>query len=296
MDLHHIEQVLAVFEHGGVSAAARALHLAQPSVSETLRRVEREIGTPLFHRVGRRLVPTAAGEAFVGPARQLLRDREVLLAELADVAGGLHGRLDLACLPTLAGWPLAPLVAGLRRAHPYVTVRVVEASDLADSQRRVLDGSAELALTELPAVEGLESVRITRQELYAVLPPRTPTPAASITVAELAVHPLLTGPPGSSARRQLDAALRRSASRATIVAEVAAREALVPLVLAGAGATVLPADQAASAQRQGAAVRPIEPPVRRWVGLVHRRGALTPLARAMIELIPSVPQAPAVRA
>src|SRR6478735_11877555 len=89
MDLRQVEQVLAVFDHGSVTGAAKALHLAQPSVSETLRRTERELGTPLFHRVGRRLVPTPAGEAFVGPARQLLRDREGLIAGVAAIAGGL---------------------------------------------------------------------------------------------------------------------------------------------------------------------------------------------------------------
>ena len=87
MDLRQIEQVLAVFDHGSVTAAARSLHLAQPSVSETLRRTERELGTPLFHRVGRRLVPTPAGDAFVGPARQLLRDRDGLLTEVAAITG-----------------------------------------------------------------------------------------------------------------------------------------------------------------------------------------------------------------
>ncbi len=287
MDLRQIEQVLAVFEHGSVTAAAKALHLAQPSVSETLRRTERELGTPLFHRVGRRLVPTPAGEAFVGPARQLLRDRDGLLAEVASIAGGLGGHLDLACLPTLAAWPLAPLLAALRHDLPAVTVRVFEANDLASTTRLVASGTAELGLGELPPPEGMGATRITRQELLAVLPPGSDVPA-TMPVRELAGHPLLTGPAGSSTRRLLDAALRRSAAKATIVGEIGTREALIPLVLSGAGATVLPADQANAAGRLGAVVRPIDPPVHRDVGFFYRPGPLTPLARALLDRIPTL--------
>jgi DNA-binding transcriptional LysR family regulator len=285
MDLRQVEQVLAIFEHGSVTAAARAMHLAQPSVSETLRRTERELGTPLFHRVGRRLVPTPAGDAFVGPARQLLRDRDALTAEVAAIAGGLGGHLDIACLPTLAAWPLVPLLAGLRRDLPAVTVRVIEAPDLAATTRLVSTGAAELALGELPAPDGMTSTRIARQELLAVLPPGTEAPD-HLSVRELAAFPLLTGPAGSSTRRLLDAALRRSAASAAIVGEIGTREALVPLVLAGAGATVLPADQAHGAAALRAVVRPIDPPVRRDVGFFYRPGPLTPLARSLLARIP----------
>lgn len=288
MDLRQVEQVLAIFEHGSVTAAARALHLAQPSVSETLRRTERELGTELFHRVGRRLLPTAAGEAFVGPARQLLRDRDTLRAEVTAIAGGTAGRLDVACLPTLAAWPLTPLLAQLRERAPAATIRVVEAPDLASTTRLVTSGTAELALGELPAQEGMESVRIARQELFAVLPPGSAAPP-SLHVRELAAYPLLTGPAGSSTRRLLDVALRRSAARATIVGEIGTRDALVPLVLAGAGATVLPADQAQGAAILGAVICPIVPTVRREVGFFHRRGALTPLARALLAGIAALP-------
>jgi DNA-binding transcriptional LysR family regulator len=281
MDLRQVEQVLAVFDHGSVTAAARALHLAQPSVSETLRRTERELGTELFHRVGRRLQPTPAGEAFVGPARQLLRDRDGLVAGVAAVAGGLTGRLDLASLPTLAAWPLAPLLAALRVELPGVTIRVIEAADLATTTRLVATGVAELALGELPAPDGMESLHLARQELFAVLPPGSAAGTA-LSVRDLASFPLLTGPAGSSTRRLLDAALRRGATRASIVGEIGTREALVPLVLAGAGATVLPADQAQGAAALGAVVRPIVPAVRRDIGFFHRPGPLTPIGDALL--------------
>ena len=203
------------------------------------------------------------------------------------IAGGLAGHLDVACLPTLAAWPLAPLLAALRHDVPQATVRVFEAPDLASTTRLVSSGAAELALGELPAPDGMHATRITRQELLAVLPPGSDAPDR-MPVRELAAHPLLTGPAGSSTRRLLDAALRRSAANATVVGEIGAREALVPLVLSGAGATVLPADQANAAAELGAVVRPIDPPVHRDVGFFHRPGPLTPLARAVLDRIPTL--------
>ena len=73
MDQRRLEYFLAVVEEGGVTRAAGRLHVAQPSLSQALKTLEAELGLELFHRVGRRLRLSAAGEAFVGPARQVLR-------------------------------------------------------------------------------------------------------------------------------------------------------------------------------------------------------------------------------
>jgi DNA-binding transcriptional LysR family regulator len=69
-----------------------------------------------------------------------------------------------------------------------------------------------------------------------------------------------------------------------IAVQTAAREAIIPLVLAGAGATLLPAALAAEAQRRGAIVRSARPPITRTVGLIHRRGLLSPAATTFLEL------------
>src|SRR5262245_41333831 len=122
MDLRRLALFLDVVDHGGVTRAAEAAHVSQPSVSQAIRELESELGTPLFHRVGRRLVLTAAGEALVEPARQALRDVDTARAAVEAVAGLERGRLDLAALPTLAIDPMAPLVGRFRRAHPGVTL------------------------------------------------------------------------------------------------------------------------------------------------------------------------------
>src|SRR2546430_16047504 len=124
MDLRRLRLFLAVVDHGGMTRAAEVEHVAQPSVSQAIRELETELGTPLFHRIGRRLVLTAAGEALVGPARQVVRDVDVAAPAVADVGDPARGVLDLVVLPTLAvDPPLAP-VRALRRLPPHALVRL----------------------------------------------------------------------------------------------------------------------------------------------------------------------------
>src|SRR5262249_60060885 len=80
------EYVVGVVDEGGFTRAAEALHVTQPALSDGIRRLEAEVGLELFHRVGRRAVLSAAGEAFVEPARQGLRDLGVLRASGAPGA------------------------------------------------------------------------------------------------------------------------------------------------------------------------------------------------------------------
>ena len=87
MELRQIEYVVGAIDHGGFTRAARALHVTQPALSEGIARLEAELGVALFDRVGRRVMISAAGEAFLEPARRLLRDRSVLAASVAAVIG-----------------------------------------------------------------------------------------------------------------------------------------------------------------------------------------------------------------
>src|SRR5271165_1022449 len=99
MNERRLRAFLAVVDEGTVTAAAERLHVAQPSLSQTLRALERELATELFHRVGRGLVLSSAGRELVGPARAALRALEQARAAVADVTGVEAGSLELTALP-----------------------------------------------------------------------------------------------------------------------------------------------------------------------------------------------------
>jgi len=282
MDLRKLRLFLAVVDHGGFTVAARAEFVSQPSVSQAMRELESELGTPLFHRVGRGVVLTSAGEALVGPARQTLRDVDTAHAAVAAVTGLSGGRLDLCTLPTLAVDPVAPLVGAFRTAHPGVAVTLADPDDARELADLVSTGTCEIGLTvELPSEPSLLVHRLAEHDLLAVFPPGTHT-GRSTSFTQLAHFPLVTGTPGTSTRRQLDDACAAAGVAPEIAVVTAQREAIVPLVLAGAGATMLPRPLDDTARRLGAVVVPFRPRVRRPVLLVHRRGAHSPAADAFL--------------
>lgn len=283
MDLRRLRLFLAVVDHGTFTAAAEAEHVAQPAVSLAVRELEAEVGAPLLVRSRHGAVLTVAGEALVPPARQALRDVEHAAAAVAAVTGLVTGRLDLATLPTLAADPVAPLVGRFRGAHPGVAVRLGAPNGLDELADDVRAGRAELGITERgPANEGLTEIRLDEQELLAVSPPGGSR--QGLRLDRLVDVPLVLGPPGSSQREVVESALSTAGVAPLVAVETAQREALIPLVLAGAGTTFLPRLLAEAAGRLGATVRPTVPRLRRTIVLVHRGGAIGPAAARFIAL------------
>jgi LysR family carnitine catabolism transcriptional activator len=229
---------------------------------------------------------TAAGEALVPPARQALRDVETAAAAVAAVTGLMAGRLDVASLPTLAADPMAELVGRFRRAHPAVQVRLAGPTDSSELAGAVRSGEVEVGITEEGrANDGLEEHPLLVQALLAVSPPAgRDADARPLRLDRLGDTPLVLSPAGTSLRDVVEAAVREQGVEPVIAVEAVQRDALIPLVLAGAGTTFLPAVLARAAQRMGAVVRPTRPALRRTIVLVHRPGPLAPAARAFVDL------------
>ena len=283
MDSRRLAIFLSVVDEGSFTAAGDALDMSQPAVSQAIRELEDDLGAVLFHRLGRAVQLTPAGEALVLPARQARHDLRIGRSAVEEIAGLGAGRLDLACLPTLAVAPLAPLVGAFRAAHPGVSIRLSDPEDTAELLRFVRSGESEVGLVEQLHVDGLVTVTLWNQEFLVVLPPGS-TATSPFRLRDLAALPLVAAPPGSSTRGLLDDALERSAAKATVVVEAAQRETLLPLIVAGAGAGLLPSPVAEIAAILGCVVVEPYPTVSRTVALVHRDGPLTPSARRFIEL------------
>ena len=283
MDRRQLQLFVAVVDHDGFSRAADELGIAQPTLSQAIAALERTTGLQLFHRLGRGVRLTAAGEALLGPARQVLRDFTVAEDSVARVHGLTSGHLDIAAIPTLVQ-PLAELVGAFSRRYPGVVVRAPEIEAGSSAEEAVTAGTCELGLTELPPVsEQLLAVELGRQPFHLVLPPGTQAPAR-FPLARLGRLDFVATPAGTSSRARLDEALAHADPTATpmIRVETGHRDALIALVLAGAGAAFLPEPMADHAQRLGATVVPTTPVVSRRYGLVHRAAPLSPAAEAFV--------------
>lgn len=285
MDLRQVEYVVAIADHGSFTRAARALYVAQPSLSQSVRRLEAELGAPLFLRNGRHVQLTDAGVSFLGPARRLLRDAAHVRDAVAAHARLTVGTLDIVALPTLVADPLAGYIGAFRHAHPGVTIRVAEPRSAVELLDMVRDGRCEVGVTESSQpVAGLAQLRLTRQRLLAVLPGDSAGGDSPLDLAWLADQPLILTPPGTSTRDLVDSALSGLGRVAHVAVETSQREAIVPLVLRGAGVSVMPAPLAEDARSRGATVRRLRPDLWRAIGLVHPADGLSPAAAAFVAL------------
>jgi len=285
MEVQQLRYALAVIDEGTFTAAARACFVAQPSLSQSVRNLERELGADLFQRIGRRVVVTSAGQAFALTARQALRDLDTVRAAVQSVADVVEGHLDVVALPTLAASPVSPLIAAFRTVHPRVVVRLSNPDDTLELMRFVADGSSEVGITELPAgAQHPGSIvvhALGRQEIVAVLPPGS-NRRRSMTAAALAATAIVAQTVGTSTRGMLDRFLLDAGVAPAIAVETDQREAIVPLVLAGAGTALLPRPMAAAAAAQGAVLVSLVPALWRPLALIHRDAPLSPAARAFV--------------
>ncbi|MEE2058579.1 LysR family transcriptional regulator [Rhodococcus artemisiae] len=285
MDLRQMEYFLAVVDNGGVNRAAAALRVAQPSLSQAVRKLEKDLGTELFHRVGRGLVLAPAGEALVGPARMILRDAEAAANAVRSAGRPSGGRIDIAAISDMSTDPLSVWVARFRARNHDVQFRIDERDDAADVIDLVRSGACELGFLPMPIAGGdLVTADLVRQNFVLVCPPGTdalwpdPVPADA-----LAGVPFVMSERGTATRDYLDETLRLRGVEPRIVVEVPQRGAVLPIVMAGGGAAIIPLRIALEAHRHNGVVRELSPHLSRQLGVVHRPGRMTAAARAFLD-------------
>ena len=125
MTIQQLQYFLSAVEHGSFSAAAEALHLAQPSLSEQVRRLEAELGVALFQRGGRGLVPTEAGRTLRDHAERVLAEVDLARDSVAEVRQLRGGTATFGTWGAARFYPGTQIVADFRRKFPGVRVRLV---------------------------------------------------------------------------------------------------------------------------------------------------------------------------
>src|SRR5574340_1601775 len=280
MDLRQMEYFLAVVDCGGVTRAAAALRVAQPSLSQAVRKLEKDLGTELFHRVGRGLVLSPAGEALVGPARTILREVDSAQNAVRDVGAVRRGRIDIAALSDLSADPLSVWVAKFRRQHPEVRFRIEERDETADVVSLVGSGACELGILALPMPsENLIGEELIDQHLVLVCPPGTdarwPDP---VPIDRLSAVPFVMSERGTATRDFIEHSLRMHGVEPDVAVEVRQRGAVLPIVLAGGGYAIAPLRSGLDAILRGGVVRELDPSLTRRMGVIYRPGRMTEAA------------------
>jgi LysR family hydrogen peroxide-inducible transcriptional activator len=174
MELHQLRYFVAVAQAGNFSRAAERCHVSQPSHSQQILKLERRLGQPLFHRLGRRAVLTDAGRLLLDRATSILATVEDAERRLraSDEAHG--GRLAIGVIPTIAPYLLPRTLERFVRRFPKVELMVRE--DVTDRLvPAVVEGELDLAIVALPIVdEHLESESLLSEPLWLALAPGHP--------------------------------------------------------------------------------------------------------------------------
>jgi LysR family carnitine catabolism transcriptional activator len=272
MNLTHrqFEILIAATDAGSFSAAALALGISQPSLSESIRRIETELGTRLFERTTRSLRLTEDGRFAASVAREAVRDFRRALDRLASRGGGRQGRIAIAALPSVASAALPEAIGEFSRAHPGIAVALHDVQH-ERAVALVTEGVADFAVTIKPAQQdalvfdeiGADSAHLVCRKDHPLVR------KSSVRWRDLLGQPFIGITRISSVRRLTDAAFVHAETAIEPRYEVEQIPSAVALVEAGLGVTALPSLTFAMFRGRDLATRPlIAPRLRRNVGFV----------------------------
>src|SRR5690606_3645840 len=243
-----------------VTKAAEALYIAQPSLSQSIRALEAKLGTELFDRSGRAMVPTPAGLTFAAAARRILAEADDARDRVRRVANLEAGRLTIAATSTLAVYPLAEPVQRLLREHPGIQVYVYDPGTPVHLLAALRSCAVELGVMELPVHEASLTARpLGTEEIVLAIPPAVarglPDPVPAEAVRELAF--------GLVARDALGTT-RSSREMAALIGNVRVRcshrQLLWELVMNGSVSTFV-ARRVGELMLPGVVLRSVDPPI-----------------------------------
>ncbi|MBF9066756.1 LysR family transcriptional regulator [Streptacidiphilus fuscans] len=280
MQLQQLVYFLAVADARHFSRAAQQVHVAQPSLSQQIRALEKELGSDLFHRARGNITLTDAGEALLPLARRIVADAESARIEVQEVAGLRSGRVRLGATPSLCTGLLPRVLRAYRREHPGIRLQIEEGGSR-DLVGHLATGSLDLALIILPLQRhdpALATTELLSEELVVATAPEAPPPTAdaAIGIGGLRDQPLVMFRHGYDLREFTMAACRAEGFEPHFAVEGGEMDAVLGMVEAGLGAAVLPSMVAA---RRPLRVTPFASPgLRRTIGLAHRKDVQPPRA------------------
>src|SRR6185437_113478 len=159
LSLDQVRTLVTIVELGSFAAAARALHLAAPTVSLHVAELESRLGAALLLRQRQRVVPTGVGQSLVDRGRRLLSDVDAALDDVARQVEGRAGRVRLGASTGALAWLLPQALETIARDHPGIDVQVAVLTSQ-EALSRLQEGTLDIGLVALPpaAIKGLQIV------------------------------------------------------------------------------------------------------------------------------------------
>lgn len=241
MDFRQLKTFLAVVDTGNITRAAEILYLVQPAVSRQIKLLEEDLGTPLFERQRRGMVPTEAGRKLVEYARRAILELDRARAAVVGVQNGIGGIVTLGLLPSTIDVLSGPLLSAIASKYPGIRLRL--AMGYAGTLAKWLEtGEVDAAL--LYGAAHLPHVKIkplVEEPLWVVWPKNYKLKAGkTVSLKELAKHPVILPSTSHGIRTLMDHACAVTDIQLQIAAEANSLSVQRSLVINGHGLSILP--------------------------------------------------------
>ena len=281
MQFQQLLYFVAVAETRHFTRAAEQVHVSQPSLSQQVRALEKELGAELFSRARGNIALTDAGEALLPLARRILADADTARIEVQELAQLRRGRIRLGATPSVCTGLLPEVLRAFHDRHPGIQL-LLEESGSHDLVRELARGALDLAVVVLPLPSpspALTTVELLREELVVVSSPGAPGfGGKSVRVADLQRERLVMFRHGYDLRELTVAACRAEGFEPEFAIEGGEMDAVLGFVQAGLGVAVVPRMVAERAGR-GLRMTPLaRPTLHRTIALAHRSDVAPPRA------------------
>jgi DNA-binding transcriptional LysR family regulator len=289
MEIRQLRAFVAIAELGTFTAAALRVHVTQAAISMQIRQLENELNARLFVRAPRRVMLTEAGEQLLHRARQILRDHDAALEEIAELAGAERGRLRIGSASAMVTTDILPnLLKEVRKQHAGAEVSVVSGTSEALVQQ-ILAGEVDLAFVSLPVeARGINTERLSEDQLVAIASPRHKlAKQRTISAYTLAGEKLILGERGGNTRRLIDQFFAQAGVTLQVSMELSRQAAIRRMVEEDMGVGIVPLQSVVEDVERGRLVRWwIEGAQINWqLGIARLSGGYeSPIAQTFIKL------------
>ena len=283
MELRQLRYLVALAEERHFTRAAAREHIAQPALSQQIRRLEEEVGVPLVERTTRQVTITHAGRLLVTRARRILGEMDAAAAELAALKGMESGRVSVGTMHTMGPIDVSLPLAIFHERHPGIelTVREQSSEELAEMLRDDTLDLAFLSVTERVESHGLGLHQLVSEELVAVLPSdHRYARRGKLRMADLKGEEFISYREGARLRELLIAAGRHAGFQPQITLESNESGRIRRLVARGMGVAILPRSDAVAPGAAIAVVALTDPRLSRDITLAWRQDRRHPPAVA----------------
>lgn len=257
MEIRQLRAFIAIAESGTFTAGAVRVHVTQAAISMQIRQLENEIGAKVFVRAPRHVILTEAGEHLLHRARQILREHDAALEEIAELAGAERGRLRIGSASAMVLTDQLPrILKELRKQHPRAEISVTSGTSEALVEQ-IVAGELDIAFVSLPVdVRGIQTDRLSEDQLVAIASPRHKlAKQKTISAYTLAGEKLILGERGGNTRRLIDQFFAQAGVALKVAMELSRQAAIRRMVEEDMGVGIVPLQSVKDEVESGKLVR-----------------------------------------